>query len=67
MNHDSDNRMSDGFGTETRGRAGSQRYTLFMEFYTTNDLHIFVAEPVNPVHIFHDAYTLPFYLTADHI
>ena len=28
---------------------------------------MFVAEPVNPVHTFHDACTLPFCLTADHM
>ena len=31
------------------------------------NLHDFVAEPVNPVHSFHDAHTVPFCLTADHI
>ena len=31
------------------------------------NLHFFVDEPVNPVHIFHDAHTNPFCLTADHI
>ena len=29
------------------------------------NLHDFVAEPVNPVHSFHDAHTVPFCLTAD--
>ena len=36
-------------------------FTLLM------NLHDFVAEPVNPVHSFHDAHTVPFCLTADHI
>ena len=31
------------------------------------NLHDFVAEPVNPEHSFHDAHTVPFCLTADHI
>ena len=31
------------------------------------NLHDFVAEPVNPVYSFHDAHTVPFCLTADHI
>ena len=31
------------------------------------NLHDFVAEPVNTVHSFHDAHTVPFCLTADHI
>ena len=31
------------------------------------NLHDFVAEPVNPEHIFHDAHTVSFCLTADHI
>ena len=31
------------------------------------NLHDFVAEPVNPVHSFHDAHTVPFCLTNDHI
>ena len=31
------------------------------------NLHIFVAEPINPVLIFHDAHIVPFCLTADHI
>ena len=30
------------------------------------NLHDFVPEPVNPVHSFHDAHTVPFCLTADH-
>ena len=37
------------------------RFTLLM------NLHDFVAEPVNPEHSFHDAHTVPFCLTADHI
>ena len=36
-------------------------FTLLM------NLHDFVAEPVNPEHIFHDAHTVSFCLTADHI
>ena len=36
-------------------------FTLLM------NLHDFVAEPVNLEHIFHDAHTVPFCLTADHI
>ena len=36
-------------------------FTLLM------NLHDFVTEPVNPVHSFHDAHTVPFCLTADHI
>ena len=36
-------------------------FTLLMR------LHDFVAELVNPEHIFHDAHTVPFCLTADHI
>ena len=36
-------------------------FTLLMNF------HDFVAEPVNTVHSFHDAHTVPFCLTADHI
>ena len=36
-------------------------FTLLM------NLHDFVAEPVNPEHSFHDAHTVPFCLTADHI
>ena len=31
------------------------------------NLHEFVTEPFNPVHIFRDAHTVPFCLTADHI
>ena len=31
------------------------------------NLHDFVAEPVNPEHIFHDAHTVSFCLTDDHI
>ena len=31
------------------------------------NLHDFVIEPFNPVHIFRDAHTVPFCLTADHI
>ena len=36
-------------------------FTLLM------NLNDFVAQPVNPVHSFHDAHTVPFCLTADHI
>ena len=36
-------------------------FTLLM------NLHNFVAEPGNPEHSFHDAHTVPFCLTADHI
>ena len=36
-------------------------FTLLM------NLHDFVAEPVNPEHIFHDAHTVSFCLTDDHI
>ena len=36
-------------------------FTLLM------NLHNFVAEPVKPEHIFHDAHTVSFCLTADHI
>ena len=38
-----------------------------MVFYPTENLHDFVVEPVNPEHSFHDAHTVPFCLTADHI
>ena len=36
-------------------------FTLLM------NLNDFVAQPVNPVHSFHDAHTVPFCFTADHI
>ena len=36
-------------------------FTLLM------NLHDFATEPFNPVHIFRDAQTVPFCLTADHV
>ena len=44
-----------------------QHYTLFMVFTLLMNLHDFVAEPVNPVHSFHNTHTVPFCLSTDHI
>ena len=39
----------------------------FWCFTLPMNLHVFVTEPFNLVHIFRDAHTVPFCLTADHI
>ena len=41
-----------------------QHYTCFTLLL---NLHDFVTEPFNLAHIFRDAHTVPFCLTADHI
>ena len=65
MTHDSGSgnvrRLWHGSPQASTGASILQSFTLLM------NLHIFVAEPVNPVHIFHEAHTVPFCLTADHI
>ena len=42
-------------------------HAVYGVFTLPMNLHDFVAEHVNPVHSFHDAHTVPFRLTADHI
>ena len=41
-------------------------YAVYGVFTLLMNLHDFVTEPFNPVHIFRDAHTVPFCLTADH-
>ena len=43
-----------------------QHYTLFVVFTILMNLHIFLVEPFNSVHIFRDALSVPCCLPADH-
>ena len=68
MNHyvDSEN-VRNGFGMDAAAEWGCQIIRCLWCFTLLMKLHDFVAEPVNPEHIFHDAHTVSFCLTADHI
>ena len=55
------------FQTKKRKRNSANIIPCIWCFTLLMNLHDFVAEPVNPVHSFHDAHTVPFCLTADHI
>ena len=60
--------MSFGFGLIVLSRAGIANIIRCLWFFTLlMNLHDFVGELVNPVHSFHDAHTVLFCLTADHI
>ena len=59
--------MSYGFGMEARSRAVRPTIRCFWSITLLMNLHIFVTDLVYPVHIFHDAHTVPFCLIADHM
>ena len=59
--------MSIGFGLIIRSRAGMPIFFAVCGVLLLMNLHDFVTESFNPEHIFRDAHTVPFCLTADHI
>ena len=68
LNHDVDSEnVRNGFGMDAAAEWGANIIRCLWCFTLLMNLHDFVAEPVNPEHIFHDAHTVSFCLTDDHI
>ena len=68
MSHNPDSENVNRLWSDRPQSSGDANITRCLWCFTLlMNLHDFVAEPVNPVHSFHDAHTVPFCLTADHI
>ena len=68
MSHNPDSENVNGRWSDRPQPSGDANITRCLWCFTLlMNLHDFVAKLVNPVHSFHDAHTVPFCLTADHI